>query len=98
MPLPRVGLPEDSVAGYYAVTAWRLHSRPTLILRLCRMKVRHPTRLSGRRPHRGRKTEFSHRASKTPHHTDGNNPSRLVIGVGLGLGSHRRLICMPNET
>jgi hypothetical protein len=51
MPLPRVGLPEDSVAGYYAVTAWRLHSRPTLILRLRRMKVRHPARLSGRRPH-----------------------------------------------
>ena len=26
MPLPRVGPPEDSVAGYYAETPWRLRS------------------------------------------------------------------------
>ena len=65
MPLPRVGLPEDSVAGYYAVA-------PALSTHLDSPTPPDEGQASGSAvrppPARGRKTEISHRASKTPHH------------------------------
>ena len=79
MPLPHVGLHEDSVAGYYAETPWRLRSPA----------VRPPPASRPQEP------KISHRTSRTPYHADGNYPSRLVIGSSLRPWRASPPFCMP---